>query len=337
MIPDFEEEVEHVGENIFESRVSITMNPSLINIPDDFKDDKERIMVPLNNLLQPIKKAGSLFNRFLADVAKRPSLCPLNYKDWRLVPQYFRGRIIMFIRGKFLLPDGIQVNQKILKSVGERVRGFKYFLRCKYVKEDTTKEALYNLEKSKRPSAVGDQMWVGLVDYFFSEKFQDKEGSYHEPATKKFVTGASEVVFSKDTVPAETFAYHKLMGPESSGRVRGVGSGVTSNQLIAKRNCQSGTEPSDSSIVSLLLKEVQSLRQEGDDVEENQRNNTSLTGEPIRDTSIPVPTLAKNNEAYIKDADRIENSTVLRDEGGAAHTSRWSHVPNQVSSHSVCA
>ena len=36
MILDFEEEVEHVGENIFESRVSINMNPSLINIPDDF-------------------------------------------------------------------------------------------------------------------------------------------------------------------------------------------------------------------------------------------------------------------------------------------------------------
>ena len=36
MIPNFEEEVEHVGENIFESRVSINMNPSLINIPDDF-------------------------------------------------------------------------------------------------------------------------------------------------------------------------------------------------------------------------------------------------------------------------------------------------------------
>ena len=53
----------------------------------------------------------------------------------------------------------------------ERVRGFKYSLRCKYVKEDTTKKALYNFEKSKQPSTVGDQMWVGLVDYFFSEKF----------------------------------------------------------------------------------------------------------------------------------------------------------------------
>ena len=63
-------------------------------------------------------------------------------------------------------------------------------------------------------------------------------------------------------MPAETFAYHKFMGPESSGRVRGVGSRVTSNQLNAKHNCQSRTEHSDSSIVSLLLKEVQSLRQE---------------------------------------------------------------------------
>ena len=59
---------------------------------------------------------------------------------------------------------------------------------------------------------------------------------------------------------AETFAYRKLMGPESSGRVRGVGSRATSNQLHAKHSGQSGTK--SSGIVSLLLKEVQSLRQE---------------------------------------------------------------------------
>ena len=58
----------------------------------------ERIMVPLNNLQQPIKKAGGLFNRFIADIAKRSSLCPLNYDEWRLAPQYFKGRIIMYIR-----------------------------------------------------------------------------------------------------------------------------------------------------------------------------------------------------------------------------------------------
>ncbi|KAJ8437725.1 LOW QUALITY PROTEIN: hypothetical protein Cgig2_009439 [Carnegiea gigantea] len=104
-------------------------------------------------------------------------------------------------------------------------------------------------------------------------------------------TGALDVVFSEATVPAETFAYHKLMGPESSESARGLGSGVTFNQFNAKRNCQSKTEPSDSSIVSLLLKKVQSFCQEGVDAEENQGNNTPLLGEPIRDNLITMPTL----------------------------------------------
>ena len=71
-----------------------------------------------------------------------------------------------------MLPDGVEVNTRILKSVGEKVRGYKCSLRSKYVKMDTTKEALHNLEKTKRRSGIGDQMWLGLVDYFFSEKFQ---------------------------------------------------------------------------------------------------------------------------------------------------------------------
>lgn len=77
-------------------------------------------MVPLNNLLQPIKKIGSLFNRLVADIAKRSSLRPLNYDDWRLVPKYFKGRIIMYIRKMFMLPDGVEVNRKVLRVVGEK-------------------------------------------------------------------------------------------------------------------------------------------------------------------------------------------------------------------------
>ncbi|KAJ8421982.1 hypothetical protein Cgig2_007560 [Carnegiea gigantea] len=212
-----EKEAKIIGENIFESRVLINVNPSLITIPDDFKDDKE-------------------------------------------------------------------------------------------VKE-------YQREPGPLES--------------FMETHRDKEGSYPEPATKKFVTGASEVALSEAIVLAETFAYHKLIGPESSGRVRGVGSGGISNQLSTKHNCQSGTETPDSSIVSPLLKE-------GDDVEENQRANTPLAGEHKRDTLATTPTLAKNNEVYIMDAGQIENSTVLRDKGEAAHTSRSPHVLYQVSSRSVC-
>ncbi|KAJ8437811.1 hypothetical protein Cgig2_021353 [Carnegiea gigantea] len=70
---------------------------------------------------------------------------------------------------------------------------------------------------------------------------------------------------------------------------------------------------------------------EGDDVEENQRTNTSSAGKHIRDNLITTPALAKNNEAYVEGACQIENSTILRDKGGATHTSRLPHVLNQVS------
>jgi len=63
------------------------------------------------------------------------------------------------------------------------------------------------------------------------------------------------------TVPANTFVYRKLMGLESSWRIRGVGFAVTSNELHAEHNCQSGTEHLDYNVLSLLLKEVQSLNE----------------------------------------------------------------------------
>ncbi|KAJ8436268.1 LOW QUALITY PROTEIN: hypothetical protein Cgig2_011540 [Carnegiea gigantea] len=167
------------------------------------------------------------------------------------------------------------------ESLGERVRGFTYSLRCRYVKEDITKGALYNLEKHKCLSSIGGQMWDITVNIVEQK------------------TGASDVVFSEATLLPKTFSYRKLIGRESGGRVRGVGLGLASNQLNAKRNCQIGTEPLDSSIASLLLKA-------GDNVEENQRNNTLLAGEHIRDTLATTPTLAKNYEAYIKDPNFLQ-------------------------------
>ncbi|KAJ8441791.1 hypothetical protein Cgig2_009037 [Carnegiea gigantea] len=71
---------------------------------------------------------------------------------------------------------------------------------------------------------------------------------------------------------------------------------------------------------------------DGDDVEENQRNTTPLAGEPIRDTLTSMPTLAKNNEVYVKDVGQIKNTAILRGKGGAAHTSRPPYALNQANS-----
>ena len=81
---------------------------------------------------------------------------------------------------KFVMPATQSVDEKVLSAVGERVRGYKRYLRMKYIKEGTTKEELYalpaaesgNTTSLKRPCGVGDTMWFGFVDLCFSEKFQ---------------------------------------------------------------------------------------------------------------------------------------------------------------------
>ncbi|KAJ8446989.1 hypothetical protein Cgig2_006617 [Carnegiea gigantea] len=168
----------------------------------------------------------------------------------------------------FMLPDGVELNRKVLSAVGEKVRGYKFSLRCKYVKEDTTKEALYHLDITKHQSNISDQMWVGLVDYFFLDKFQ----------IVLLASGSSEVEFSEATIPTETYAYRKLMGPESGDRIRGVGNGVAPSKFCSKFGFQSGIRTSKSSMISMLLKEVKSLHQENGHFEEDNTLNSSLHG-----------------------------------------------------------
>ena len=65
---------------------------------------------------------------------------------------------------KFVMPATQSVHEKVLSAVGERVRGYKRYLRMKYIKEGTTKEELYALPAAesgnttglKRPYGVGD-------------------------------------------------------------------------------------------------------------------------------------------------------------------------------------
>ncbi|KAJ8435904.1 hypothetical protein Cgig2_010023 [Carnegiea gigantea] len=50
---------------------------------------------------------------------------------------------------KFMLPDGVKVNFKLLMAVWEKVGAYECSLKCKYVKEGATKEPLYNLGNTK--------------------------------------------------------------------------------------------------------------------------------------------------------------------------------------------
>ena len=57
---------------------------------------------------------------------------------------------------------------------------YKHSLRVKYIKKDNTKEQLYVLPLPKfvkdnelaRPKGVGDPMWSGFMDLYFSDQFK---------------------------------------------------------------------------------------------------------------------------------------------------------------------
>ncbi|VFQ79582.1 unnamed protein product [Cuscuta campestris] len=164
-----------------DSDVDFDLDPSLIPVPEGFNDDEEvltidaqgnvnklrgritvnvvigldagtRILVPMNKLLQLVKKAGGLFNRFLADIAKRPRFCPINYSDWRVVPTLYKNRILDYIKKKFVLPSIDSAKDKILSTIGERLRG--------------------GNEGLVRPKDVDDAMWDGFVTLSFSPDFE---------------------------------------------------------------------------------------------------------------------------------------------------------------------
>ena len=75
-----------------------------------------------------------------------------------------------------MMPATQSVDEKVLSAVGERVRGYKRYLRIKYIKKGTTKKELYALPLAesgnttglKHPCGVGDTMWFGFVDLCFS-------------------------------------------------------------------------------------------------------------------------------------------------------------------------
>ncbi|VFQ79494.1 unnamed protein product [Cuscuta campestris] len=238
-------------------------------------DAGTRILVPMNKLLQPVKKAGGLFNRFLADIAKRPRFCPLNYSDWRVVPTLYKKRILEFIKKKFVLPSTDSVQDKILSTVGERLRGYKRTLRKKYIQKGTTKEDLYNIPLAEsganeglvRPREVDDAMWAGFVTLSFSP---DVENSAMAIIKKK--TGACH--FSEETREAEKFAYKKLMGPQpEKGKVTGLGRGVNARDL-RKIRCEA--EPT---AMAKILRKLQTMEDENQKMKDQIASLTSKFGD----------------------------------------------------------
>lgn len=56
--------------------------------------ESHRIIVTFNEYGQPLMKAGGLYTRYLGKIARKGNMCPLSYKDWRMMPDYYTSAIV---------------------------------------------------------------------------------------------------------------------------------------------------------------------------------------------------------------------------------------------------
>ncbi|KAL0010950.1 hypothetical protein SO802_006058 [Lithocarpus litseifolius] len=126
-------------------------------------------MPPGKKLFLEINKAGQLvgenarpWEKWLRTVARKPDMCPINYRSWHSMPQQYKNR--------YRIPLANQ-RKWVLSRIGKLWRGHKSKLKEKHCKLDTTKEDLLQLSLPK----VDDTQFHALVEYWFIDNFKAKE------------------------------------------------------------------------------------------------------------------------------------------------------------------
>ena len=52
--------------------------------------DRKKFELSFNGCFQPVECECIIFNRFVGTVARKPNLCPINYLNWRKVPNDYK-------------------------------------------------------------------------------------------------------------------------------------------------------------------------------------------------------------------------------------------------------
>ncbi|XP_038699673.1 uncharacterized protein LOC119996968 [Tripterygium wilfordii] len=219
----------------------------------------QRIIVPFNDLGQPIKAAGGLLGQFLDSIAKNGELCSLAKDDWRKFTKPEIQEMLKVVEGKFYYDDCY--DYWVLKTIARRWRDYKCHLKCNiYHNHDIVEEVIRN-----RPSDVDEAQWKrseinttnrkkqkiahtsGTKSFARkAEEMREKTGvnptraklflETHKKKAGEKLTAEIEATSSKPShttsIASENDAYAALFGKEHAGRVRGIGTGPPPTQVF---------------------------------------------------------------------------------------------------------
>nr|XP_029119885.1 uncharacterized protein LOC105043294 isoform X2 [Elaeis guineensis] len=223
----------------------------------------QHIRVAFNNLGQPIGRKAAKLSNFLGTIARDGHLAPLNFIDWRAVPDGSKEKMWQLVESKFDIdPIG---KDWVLKSLGTKWRNWKAELKAAhYDTHKTDEERLADCDKR----VVPDQ-WPFLVAYWSSKKGKARSNTNranrvhlrfgHTSGTKSFARIREEERVKRpdgqELSRAELFVLthtHKdgqpmdeasleaiVMGEEKPGRLRTYGLGPSPSDIYGPRPTRS--------------------------------------------------------------------------------------------------
>ncbi|KAK6147875.1 hypothetical protein DH2020_018787 [Rehmannia glutinosa] len=127
----------------------------------------ERIIVPLDEYDVPICDAAALLTGILAELAQLTSSFPINYTDWRHVPDQYKEDIFSkTIMPKFHFQDEEKVKEWIFKNIVKKWKDFKSKLWDEFYDPSLSRDELI----SNCPTGIHRDQWSSFVIYRLSEK-----------------------------------------------------------------------------------------------------------------------------------------------------------------------
>ncbi|KAK9682696.1 hypothetical protein RND81_10G089900 [Saponaria officinalis] len=114
-----------------------------------------KYFVSFNEFYQPLRKGGHILIRIIGDVAKKERYCPIRETNWH--------------HDRFIIPEGDNYDQGILKRTGKSMRQYRHMLKKTFFKPTSkTKAQIYE----RGPAGHPRDSWMHLVDYWYSEEGQ---------------------------------------------------------------------------------------------------------------------------------------------------------------------
>ncbi|KAJ8429049.1 hypothetical protein Cgig2_023920 [Carnegiea gigantea] len=137
--------------------------------------DGGRILVPVDDLFQPIKAAGGLCTRFMTSLIGQFTLVPPDLENFFEVKKYCGAKLIAELRKNFGMPCTSEMDKVILDKFGSKYRSVKYRYKNKLLKKakimlKTAREENGALDLVDHSSGFADHQWEKLKSNIRSEK-----------------------------------------------------------------------------------------------------------------------------------------------------------------------